>query len=616
LSVRDLVGAVFADRYRVVARIAGGGMGEVYRGHDLLLDRAVAIKVLQRSLADDPDLVDRFRQEARAAARLVHSNVVAVYDWGAHDDRTYFMVMEYVAGTDLRDVLVARGALEPAHAVEIMASVCDALAEAHDKGLVHRDVKPENVLISTAGLVKVADFGIAAVADSDRTNPGIVPGTLRYLSPEQARGERATAASDMWAAGAVLSECLTGRPPSQGSGSDILRRRAEDEPVPPSRFNSSIHPDLDAIVIHACALDPADRWPRISLMAAELRKVDARSSATAPPVASLVEDETDYTQIAELEPTTRAGRAADNRRARRRKRRPLGRLVVACVLAAGALFGGRLVVSAIAGPNMVAVPSLLKLSRAEVVNKLEELGLVADFDKRKDKFEAKGEVLDQRPLAGEVLEEGLAVNVTISSGPPLVKLPSLIGMTEAEARAILLDDELGLQLGTVTKVFSLDERGTIISYRPAENRIAWGSSVELTISKGPEPLEVPDVVGFESAKAVKRLEDVGFKVTQLDYYSDDVPIGEVIATSPGASEIALTGSEIQVQVSIGPEFEKLKLPDVRNLTIDQARAELESLGLRVKVVQSCGGGGSTVTETDPVSGTTVQEDDLIALFVC
>src|SRR5919106_1268271 len=254
--MRDLVSATLNDRYRIVSRIAGGGMGEVYRGHDLLLDRPVAVKVLQPALAADPELVDRFRLEARAAARLTHPNVVGVYDWGAEDDLTYYMVMEYVPGTDLRDVLVTRGCLEPAQAAEVVAALCDALHAAHSEGLVHRDVKPENVLLARNGKVKVADFGIAVVVDADRTAPGGVPGTLRYLSPEQARGLPATPASDVWSAGAVLGESLTGRPPLQGSGADMLRRRAEEMPIPPSSLDHDLPHELDEIVMKACALEP------------------------------------------------------------------------------------------------------------------------------------------------------------------------------------------------------------------------------------------------------------------------------------------------------------------------------------------------------------------------
>ena len=290
--MRDLVGTTLLGRYRLAARLAGGGMGEVYRGHDLLLDRPVAVKVLQPSLATEPELVERFKIEAQVAARLSHPSVVAVYDWGAEDDQTYFMVMEYVAGSDLRDLLVARGALAPAQAAEVMASVCDALAEAHSCGLIHRDIKPENILLARNGKVKVADFGIAVVADADRTLPGGIPGTLRYISPEQARGGNPTAESDIWAAGAVLSELLTGRPPSQGAGPDLLRRRAEEMIEPPSSVDPAVPQELDRIALKACAIDPEDRYHSASEMANDLRRVAIRSLPDAPPLRSMLDEMT------------------------------------------------------------------------------------------------------------------------------------------------------------------------------------------------------------------------------------------------------------------------------------------------------------------------------------
>jgi eukaryotic-like serine/threonine-protein kinase len=602
--MRDIVGETLSGRYRVVTRIAGGGMGEVYRGHDLLLDRAVAVKVLQRGLADDPELVDRFRLEARAAARLLHPNVVTVYDWGAEDDRTYYMVMEYVAGTDLRDVLVGRGALEPAQAVDIMTAVCDALAAAHDKGLVHRDVKPENVLIAHSGVVKVADFGIAVVADADRTSPGIVPGTLRYLSPEQARGGPATFASDIWAAGAVLSECLTGRPPLQGSGPDLLRRRAEEPPLAPSSFMDSIHPDLDAVVLKACSLEPADRWRGASDMAAELRRVAARSVAAAPPVANLVDD-LRADDLPELEPTTRVEWGAFRRR--RRSVPVKGIALVVLLLVAGVLG-----VSWLTSPVMVDVPSLVKMSRTEAIARLRELGLEAEIVRRKDKFEGSGEILDQAPVEGKTLEEGSIVMLTVSSGPPNVTLPSLIGMTHEEAESTLQSDDLGLKVGKASQAFSLKERGTVISYEPSDKRVPWGSTVDLTISKGPQPVEIPNVTGMSADKAVERLQDAGFETTSASYYSDDVPVDSVIATSPAAGEVVSEGSEVEVQVSIGPEFEEVRVPDVRGMSVAAARTKLEALGLQVQVVRAatC----STVSETDPISGAIVHENDVVALF--
>ncbi|MGH2736186.1 MAG: protein kinase domain-containing protein, partial [Actinomycetota bacterium] len=271
--LRDLVGQCLSGRYRLIARLAGGGMGEVYRAHDLLLDRPVAVKVMHPSLAADPALVERFKAEARAAARLSHPNVVAVHDWGAESDETYYMVMEYVSGSDLRDLLTAAGTLDSDAALGVVAAVCDALQAAHGGGLVHRDVKPENILIARDGTVKVADFGIAALAGVDRTDGGPILGTLRYLSPEQAAGREATDASDLWAAGAVLYELVTGRPPPNGTSAETLHRRATEPPEAPSEVNPLLGGELDEIVLRACAVDPGERFGSAAEMAAALRTV-------------------------------------------------------------------------------------------------------------------------------------------------------------------------------------------------------------------------------------------------------------------------------------------------------------------------------------------------------
>ncbi|HEV3473584.1 MAG TPA: protein kinase, partial [Actinomycetota bacterium] len=349
--LRDLVGETLGGRYHLVARVAGGGMGEVYRAHDMLLDRAVALKILQPSLASDPDLVERFKQEARAAARLTHPNVVAVYDWGSEDDRTYYMVMEYVPGTDLRDVLVSRGALPPGQAAGIVASVCDALEAAHATGLVHRDVKPENVLIARNGTVKVADFGIAAVADADRTAPGgVVSGTLRYLSPEQAAGDQASAASDIWAAGAILGELVTGMPPSMGSGAELLRSRASEAPRRPSEVDKKVPPAIDQIVLTACALDPGARFASAGAMAEALRQVKTEVPDEIH-LDDLVSDITGDIQLPDLEPTT------FTRRGRERQPSKTRRIAMVMVVALVALGLGRGAWT-VFGPQAVVVPEL------------------------------------------------------------------------------------------------------------------------------------------------------------------------------------------------------------------------------------------------------------------
>ena len=435
--MRDLVGDTLSNRYRLVARIAGGGMGEVYRAHDHLLDRAVAVKILQPSLASDDELVARFRDEARSAARLNHPNVVAVHDWGCEDDRLYYMVMEYVPGTDLRDVLVGRGPFDPVHATDVMIAVCDALHAAHQQGLVHRDVKPENVLIARDGTVKVADFGIAAVADAERTLPGgSILGTLRYLSPEQAAGEPATHASDIWSAGAVFYELLTGSAPQGGTGAELLRRRAIEPPVAPSTLEPSIPASLDEIVLKACAVNPADRFMDVGEMAVALRTASVELVPNSKPVKELLVDLTEDIQLPEMTPPALLGRR-DARRDARKSRTRTTRWLVLALLLATLVFGGYKAFGAIFGAKEVQVPTLVGLSRADAVERADEAGfeLKVTDEKRTDEVD-EGEIISQTPDDGLLLE-GKSISVVVSKGLPLVKVPDFTGdkLADAEKQA-------------------------------------------------------------------------------------------------------------------------------------------------------------------------------------
>ncbi|HEV2755407.1 MAG TPA: PASTA domain-containing protein [Actinomycetota bacterium] len=609
--MRDVVGETLSGRYRLIARIAGGGMGEVYRGHDVLLDRAVAVKILQPSLAADPELVERFKDEARAAARLTHPSIVAVHDWGEADPYTYYMVMEFVAGTDLRDLLVGRGSLAPAQAAEIMASVCDALAAAHAAGVVHRDVKPENVLIARNGNVKVADFGIAAVADVDRTMPGGgIPGTLRYLSPEQAAGQEASPASDIWAAGAVLAELLTGRPPQQGSGADLLRRRSIEAAPPPSALDPTLPAALDEIVLRACALDPAERFADATDMAQALRRVAVRSLPDAPPVDTLLDDVTGVIRLPDQQPTT-----FSKPKRRRRRRLPRVKLVAILVLLALAVAGGAKAVSLLAAPARVDVPELVGLSKGAARDEVEEAGLKLEVARRKPaSFDVpRGEIVSQDP-AGGVLLEGRTVTVVVSSGLPRFDVVALAGMQLETARTRARVH--GHELVVTAEEFSTEEDGTILSQTPAEGKVEFGSKIEVVVSKGPESIGIPDVVGEKAEKALKVLQRAGFEAVAVPVYSNDAPLGDVVYTTPAGGTNAPEGSRVDVAVSQGPKYDELTMPDVRGMTIDDATARLQRLGLRVNVVQSCGGGGSIVHETQPLGGSKVRENDLVDVFTC
>ncbi len=608
--LRDLVGMTLSNRYRLISRIAGGGMGDVYRGHDLLLDRKVAIKVLQPSLARDPELVQRFKQEARSAARLNHPNVVQVHDWGSESDDTYYMVMEYVSGKDLRDVLVGRGPLAPARAAEIVACICDALHASHQMGLVHRDVKPENVLIARDGVVKVTDFGIAALADAERSQPGgTILGTLRYLSPEQAAGEEATAASDLWAAGAVLFELLVGSALQGGSGADLLRRRALEAPEAPSRYSPSVPAEMDAIVLKACSLDPRMRFANAAEMARALRTLAPQEE----PDEDLLVDLTGEVRLPDMQPTSFVARGDLKRQKKGRVRSRFRKLALLVVLLVALAAGGVQAGQAIFGPKEVRVPPVTGLTLADATARAESVGFKLEVTgEERDPQVPAGSVLDQTPADGLLLE-GRPISVVVSAGLPLSKVPSLKGMGLDEALAELRAKNL--TKGSVNEQFSRTVKvGTVIGQDPRKGRVEWGTKVYIVISKGPRSVGVPEVSGLSADKAEAVLRQAGFVAARVDSFSDEVPLGKVIYTTPGEGAVAPEGSEIQLFVSTGPEFKELTLPDVRGMAVDEAKSLMRGKGLAVSVQQSCP--GSTVVDTVPSAGSTVKESSEVALFIC
>ncbi|HVF52893.1 MAG TPA: PASTA domain-containing protein [Actinomycetota bacterium] len=593
---------LLSGRYRINSRIGGGGMGDVYRGQDLLLERPVAVKLLHSDLARDEALVRRFKREAQAAARLTSPHIVAVHDWG-YDEGSYYMVMELVFGRDLRDLLARSRTVEPSQARRIIADVCRALATAHAAGLVHRDVKPENILIARDGVVKVADFGIAAIAGKHTDPGGIVTGTLSYLAPEGAAGAEVGPAADIWAAGAVLSELLTGRGPARtGTVAEVLTARMYDPPIAPSVFDPRIGADLDRVVLRACALEPSLRYGSALEMAGEL---EAGASSE---LEGLVDDVTGEVDFAWGETTLLSAATDRGRRVLRRGRRHLlagaaAVFVLLAVVAGAAAFVG----------SPPPAPALTGTSRGAAERQLKELGVDLVIEGRRFSWDiARGTILQQHPAAGTPVEGRIAV--ILAGGPPHMPLPDLEGL-ELDVASTRIAAR-GSEVGKIVEQHSGRPAGTVIRYSPDSATIPFGSTIDLVVSLGPVPVPIPAVVGERAAKAERLLKAAGFEVKLLDAYSDEVGEGVVITVAPDQGTQAPKGSTIEVYVSAGPRFKELDMPDVRGMDVNAATARLTDLNLRVDVVQSCGGGGTTVSESDPISGTQIRENDLIVLFVC
>ncbi len=589
-------------------------MGEVYRARDAVLARDVAVKVLHPALAGDQGFVDRFRREARSAAGLNHPNIVHVHDWGAVDG-VYFMVMEYVRGQSLRDVLNAEGLLSPAQAADVLLQVLAGLDHAHRQGIVHRDVKPENIMLTPEGLTKVTDFGLArAYADARATQAGTVTGTVQYLAPEQLRGEPADPRTDLYSLGIVAYELLTGRVPFDGETQMAIAYRHLRERVPrASSRNPSVPRGLDGWV---ASMTEKDRELRPE-SAAEARRDLASESMGLPPARPIGElvrvpaepssdsaDGAPHAVDARHAETIAIARAATGRR--RRRLRTVAWALVALLLVAAAAWGAWTYVI----PHTVTVPDVVGQRVEAATARLNDLGLlVVVGDGAYDRRVPEGHVQRTAPKAGVELGTGDRITLIPSLGPPPVDVPDLTGKTVEQARASLI--RAHLELGEVRQRYSdRFDTGRVVA-QSAEGRAPWGSSVDVWVSKGPRPVPVPRVVGrsLDEAKTVL----AAWNLTIDQRFSQTVPRDHVIAQRPEPKTELQPGQTITLVVSLGPQT--FPMPDVVGTGKDAAIARLKALGLRVGVVPIPGGNGDTVVSTLPTAGTTVRYGQTVTLYV-
>jgi eukaryotic-like serine/threonine-protein kinase len=597
-------------RYQIVARIASGGMGEVYRAHDPVLDREVAIKILHTKLADDAGFIDRFRREARSAGMLSHPNIVAVHDWG-ETAGTYFMVMEFVRGPNLRTLLMRDGVVQPAQAAEVVSGVLAALEHAHEQGIVHRDIKPENVMVTRRGVVKVADFGLArAFADARISQaPGTVTGTVQYLAPEQIEGERADPRTDLYATGIVLFELLTGEIPFTGETSvAIAYKHLRDRVPPPSRLNPMVPPALDRVVAGATDRDRDRRTPDAGTMRAELD----RASAELPPAPSLTDLASSVAAVDDVPPdrasTVTIPRTLSPKARRRQRLRRLWAVAsILVVLAAVAWAVWTYVV-----PHTAIVPRL----EGRPVEQAQRVAAARGFDFQisRNAFSSTvepGLVISQSVPAGREAEEGSVLSVVVSKGPEFVDVPSVVGLRLEQAREEIQDARL--TVGDVEKVFDNEvPKGEVIEQNPAGGQLEVDEAVDLTVSEGREPVEVPPVEGRPEGEAGSVLTGAGLRVSVDEHHSATVEEGQVISQSPPAGTVLRVGDTVTIVISLGPR--RFPLPDVVGMGEAQATARLEDLNLRVNAVNLPSGGGSVVGQR-PRPGSTVEEGDEVTIYV-
>jgi eukaryotic-like serine/threonine-protein kinase len=540
-------------RYRIIGRLGSGGMADVYEAEDTQLGRRVALKLLHRRFAEDPEFVERFRREASSAAGLNHPNIVQVFDRGEWDG-TYYIAMELLEGRNLKQVVRDHGALDPALAVDIVLQILKAARFAHRRGIVHRDIKPHNVIVDAEGRAKVTDFGIARAGASDMTETGSIMGTAQYLSPEQAQGQPVDARSDLYSIGVVLYELLTGVPPFDAdSPVTIALKQVSEDPVPPRVRNPAVPPALDALVMRALRKDPAARFQSADEFIAALESAMA-GAYIEPPGEDLAD---------ELE-------EADRRNWRRIA------LIALVLLALAALAFGAW---ALLTPEQKRVPDVVGKKSGTAAQTLQSAGFEVDVVPIQSDTVPEDRVAGQRPEPGAEADEGSVVTITVSSGPGEAPVPLVQGLTADDAAAALA--KAGFKSEQRREFSDTVKSGRVIETSPPEGSVARkGTTVTLVVSRGKEKVSVPDVVGRPRDEAERTLQDAGLQASVKEEESEDADPGTVLRQDPAAGAALAKGKTVALVVAKAPA--DVPVPGVIDAPEDDAVRALEDAGFKVK----------------------------------
>ena len=644
-----------AGRYEVRSLIGRGGMAEVHLGFDTRLSRVVAIKMLRRDLALDSIFQARFRREAQSAASLNHPNIVAVYDTGEEivSDATNrsiaipYIVMEYVEGHTVKELIADGTAVPINEAIEIVSGVLSALQYSHDNHLVHRDIKPGNIMLTSDGKVKVMDFGIArALTDSQATmtQTNAVVGTAQYLSPEQARGETVDERSDLYSTGVVLFELLTGRPPFKGdSAVAVAYQHVEQIPPTPSSILSDIPDSLDRVVLKALAKNRDDRYRSAAEMLSDLQRVARGMDVGAPPADSWATEvlpsaglvgaraavpaatSTVSAPAARVSSTSTSlpavssdGDAASKAAAARKRRTAI---IMTLVVIALLLIGGSVwaLSRSAATPEAVSVPNVVGLSQADAKSQIEAAGLEWELNPEKvasDTVE-KDAVASTDPAGGAQAEKGSTVRVTISSGPDSVTLPdNLVGMSPDDARQAV--EALGLKWEVNSSKVASDTvaEGKVAQTNPSPgSKVKAGQTITAYLSSGSDQVEVPDLVGMSQDQARSALKAVGLELGNVTTVDSDKDKDRIVSQDPETGSKVKKGTTIAVSISTG-KAAQVEIPTVVGISREDAEAQLKALGLTVTVEEVSGSQPSgQVTAVEPGEGSKVDKNSTVKLKV-
>jgi beta-lactam-binding protein with PASTA domain len=590
MSVIDArINRVFDDRYKLIRKLGSGGMADVYLAEDQELGRRVAIKILNDRHGTDHQFVERFRREAKNAAGLSHPNVVSIYDRGEAEG-SYYIAMEYLDGRTLKELLVRNGPPPVPIAVDYARQILSAIGFAHRNGIVHRDIKPHNVIVGRDGRLKVTDFGISRAGASQMTEAGSIIGTAQYLSPEQARGAHVDNRSDIYSVGVVLYELLTGEVPFTGDTPvESAMKHLSQAPRRPSELRPEVPRDMDAITLRALAKDPEDRYASAEEMDAELARV-ARGLAVSRETEEAATSVLAGAGIAAPTTITRAPTQVSRRPATsyydyeyepvapsRRSAWPwlLGvGLLIAAAIGAWYLYGQ--IQDQLDANKPIAVDYYVGRKESLAVQQIREKGLRPVVKRRFNNSVEKTHVFAQAPEQGDRIDKGNAVTIFVSEGKAKAKVPDVRGLPLADAISRLADRNLKAD---PHEVHSDKNEGTITAQSPSPGDVVLqGSKVRINVSQGPRTTGVPNVIGDPYENAASALEGAGFKVVK-DEVESDQPKGNVVDQDPAAGSEAPVGSKVTLHVSKGPT--STLVPDVTSLDADTATATLEGSGFKV-----------------------------------